>query len=347
MTDPTRGSVPGVLAPVPSAELCRVRQSGECPYGARTGDRGDVRTRRITERSVIAARQAFDRAAATSLRASTSWSSAPDAIACRCAAGSQNPGEFAFSRCHQQCDGSAVCRSYALAPTRRCRSAAPMPTTYSRRAQCQGSPRPANAPRPPTTAADSACTNSGTTTRGQTGRWQTATPAGLELVGATAIQLVSTGRERWRRLRRRLLLGRRRDRRPTTRRRAPWRMVFSSPSSYFGMQLVCGRGTCTQPALLAVRAFSLYVRETSGPSFSAPSWTLADDRVDQGHMALRCVWGNSPSGLCSLSASLNGQLINTTTSAQDVSTWHQCAAPAISQSVDTSSVWPGRVAADA
>src|SRR5947209_945736 len=28
--------------------------------------------------------------------------------------------------------------------------------------------------------------NSGTTTRGQTGRWQTVAPAGLELVGATA-----------------------------------------------------------------------------------------------------------------------------------------------------------------
>jgi hypothetical protein len=46
--------------------------------------------------------------------------------------------------------------------------------------------------------------------------------------------------------------------------------------------------------------------------------------------------GDSPSGLCSLSASLNGQLIDTTTSPQDVSTWHQCAAPVISQSVDTS-----------
>jgi hypothetical protein len=35
--------------------------------------------------------------------------------------------------------------------------------------------------------------NSGTTTRGQTGRWQATTPAGLELVGATANQIVSVG----------------------------------------------------------------------------------------------------------------------------------------------------------
>src|ERR1039458_7245298 len=35
--------------------------------------------------------------------------------------------------------------------------------------------------------------NTGTTARGQTGRWQTTTPAGLELVGATARQLASNG----------------------------------------------------------------------------------------------------------------------------------------------------------
>ena len=35
--------------------------------------------------------------------------------------------------------------------------------------------------------------NSGNTTRGQTGRWQTVAPAGLELVGATASQFVSVG----------------------------------------------------------------------------------------------------------------------------------------------------------
>jgi hypothetical protein len=53
--------------------------------------------------------------------------------------------------------------------------------------------------------------------------------------------------------------------------------------------------------------------------------------------------GDSPSGLCSLSASLNGQLIDTTTSAQNVSTWHQCAAPPISQTVDTSRYGQGAV----
>ena len=119
-------------------------------------------------------------------------------------------------------------------------------------------------------------------------------------------------------------------------------MLFPSPSSYFGMQLVCGKASCTQPATLAVQTFSLYVRETSGPGFSAPTglWQTSG--------WIRGTWpfvasGDSPSGLCSLSASLNGQLINTTTSAQDVSNWHQCAAPAISQPVDTTRYGQGAV----
>jgi len=112
--------------------------------------------------------------------------------------------------------------------------------------------------------------NSGKTTKGQTGRWQTTTPPGLELVGATALQLVSTGVNDgadygggfyW--------AGGGTGANDKT--QGTLGMVFASPSSYFGMQLVCGKGTCTQPALLAVQGFSLYVRETSGPGFSAPS----------------------------------------------------------------------------
>ena len=182
---------------------------------------------------------------------------------------------------------------------------------------------------------------SGTTTRGQTGRWQTTTPPGLELVGATANQLVSAGVNDggdfgggfyW--------AGGGTGANDQT--QGTLGMVFPSPSSYFGMQLVCGKASCTQPATLAVQTFSLYVRETSGPGFSAPTglWQTSG--------WIRGTWpfvasGDSPSGLCSLSASLNGQLINTTTSAQDVSSWHQCAAPAISQPVDTTRYGQGAV----
>ncbi|MGH2869075.1 MAG: hypothetical protein ACRDNK_16135 [Solirubrobacteraceae bacterium] len=182
--------------------------------------------------------------------------------------------------------------------------------------------------------------NSATTTRGQTGRWQTTTPAGLELVGATASQLVSygvndgqdygggfywagggTGTN---------------DQTPSS-----LGMLFA-PSSYFGMQLVCGKGTCKAPAGLTVGAFSLYVRETVGPSFAAPTGLWQTSGWIRGTWPV-FVWGNSPSGLCSLSASLDGQLINTTTSPQDVSSWHQCAAPPINQPLDTSRYRQGAV----
>lgn len=183
--------------------------------------------------------------------------------------------------------------------------------------------------------------NSGTTSRGQTGRWQTVAPAGLELVGATANQIVSAGVNAggdygggfyW-------SSGGSQTNAQTP---SSLGMIFASPSSYFGMQLVCGKNSCTAPAQLDVGAFSLYVRETSGPGFNAPSglWQTGG--------WIRGTWpfvtsGDSPSGLCTLSAALDGQLIDTTTSPKDVSTWHQCAAPAISQPVDTARYGQGAV----
>jgi hypothetical protein len=119
-------------------------------------------------------------------------------------------------------------------------------------------------------------------------------------------------------------------------------MLFSSPSSYFGMQLVCGKATCNAPAQLAVGAFSLYVRETAGPSLAAPTGLWQASGWVRGSWPF-FVWGNSPSGLCSLSASLNGLAIGQTSAPRDVSTWHQCAAPPISQPVDTSRYGQGAV----
>ena len=176
--------------------------------------------------------------------------------------------------------------------------------------------------------------NSGTTTKGKSGRWQTTAPGGLELVGATASQLVSVGVNDgadygggfyW--------AGGgagTNDQSPST-----MGMTFPSPSSYFGVQLVCGRATCTQPAQIAVGAFSLYVRETSGPGFNAPSGLWQTGGWIRGTWPM-VASADSPSGVCSLSATLNSQLIDTSTSGQDVSTWHQCAAPTINQPVDTS-----------
>jgi hypothetical protein len=184
--------------------------------------------------------------------------------------------------------------------------------------------------------------NTANTTKGQAGKWQANAPAGLELVGATATQILSVGINDggdygggfyWAS-----------GSLPTndqTNQQPSVGMLFT-PSSDFGMQLVCGKGKCSAPGQLAVGAVSLYVRETTGPTFAAPTGLWQASGWVRGSWPF-FAWGNSPSGLCSISATLNGQLINTATSARDVSTWHQCAAPPISQAVDTSRYGQGAV----
>jgi hypothetical protein len=176
--------------------------------------------------------------------------------------------------------------------------------------------------------------STGTASQGQAARWQANAPSGLEINGAVANQIVSAG------------LNDGGDYGggfyyagggPETNDQTPsglW-MIFPTPSSYFGMQLVCGKPTCTAPGQLDVGTVSLYAHETIGPSFAAPSGLWQAPGWVRGTWPF-FGWANSPSGVCSLSASLNGQLINTTTSAKDVSSWHQCLAPPVNQPVDTS-----------
>src|SRR5450755_667360 len=188
-------------------------------------------------------------------------------------------------------------------------------------------------PNPPLTANGFALYSSGTSTRGTSAHWQASAPSGLAIVGASTNSMVSAGLNSpggdfgggfyW------SGGGAQTHDSETS---AGFGPIFSS---YFGFQLVCGVSNCTQPAQLDIGAISLYVRETSGPSLVAPTGLWQASGWVRGVWPF-FAWGNSPAGLCSLSSSLNGQLINTTTSAQDVSTWHQCAAPPISQSVDSS-----------
>jgi hypothetical protein len=195
-------------------------------------------------------------------------------------------------------------------------------------------------PNPPFTANGFALYSSGTSTRGVSAHWQATAPSGLAIVGASTNSMVSAGLNSpggdfgggfyW------SGGGAQAHDSETA---AGFGPFFSS---YFGFQLVCGVSKCTQPAQLDIGAISLYVRETNGPSLVAPSGLWQTSGWVRGTWPF-FAWGNSPAGLCSLSASLNGQLINTTTSAQDVSSWHQCAAPPISQPVDTSRYGQGTV----
>lgn len=66
---------------------------------------------------------------------------------------------------------------------------------------------------------------------------------------------------------------------------------------------------------------------------------VAPDDLWQASGWLRCNWilryeADSPSGVCGLSASLNGQPIEGSLSGQNVAVWHQCAAPAVSRAID-------------
>jgi hypothetical protein len=110
-------------------------------------------------------------------------------------------------------------------------------------------------------------------------------------------------------------------------------------SSYFGFQIICGWSTCnglTRPAQITVETISLSAQETQGP------WLVAPDGLWQTDGWVRGTWplhfsGDSPSGLCNLSATLNGQTVSgaESSSLQNTSVWHQCAAPGVDPTVST------------
>lgn len=105
---------------------------------------------------------------------------------------------------------------------------------------------------------------------------------------------------------------------------------------YFGWQVVCGASSCTNGGdqWLSVELLELNVQETSGPWLAAPDGLWAASGWIRGQWPLH-FYGDSPSGLCSLSASLNGQSLPGSSSRQDLALWHQCSAPAVDEAVNT------------
>jgi hypothetical protein len=112
-------------------------------------------------------------------------------------------------------------------------------------------------------------------------------------------------------------------------------------TNHVGFQLVCGANPCSGVlghADLAVRDIGLQVQETEGPWLSAPSGLW------QSSGWIRSAWplqftGDSPSGVCGLAATLNGQLVVLKGFPQNDTTWHQCNAAGLggaSVTVDTS-----------
>jgi len=177
---------------------------------------------------------------------------------------------------------------------------------------------------------------------GQRARWQADTPVGLTIVGASVPgTLVSAGVN---------------DNQqyggdffwagggaPTTDGESS--ASFSGfASNYFGFQLVCGANPCTNgTSQIDVGQIALYVRETQGPGLAAPDGLWQQSGWVRGNWPVH-FYGDSPSGLCNLSASLNGQaLAGSTSSAVDSATWHQCSAPAYDTTVNTANFGQGAV----
>jgi len=116
--------------------------------------------------------------------------------------------------------------------------------------------------------------------------------------------------------------------------------TFSWPAGgtpYFGWQVVCGFSQCSNGGdqWLSLELLEVHVTETVGPALAAP------DGLWQSSGWIRGTWplhygADSPSGVCQLSASLNGQALPGSSSAHSPALWHQCAAPAVDTPIDTS-----------
>jgi hypothetical protein len=178
--------------------------------------------------------------------------------------------------------------------------------------------------------------NVGSASAGQRGYVQTTAPAGLEFVGASADQISSTGINDnggwgggfyW--------AGGGVQTNDQTNLNPNVGMTFAAPSSYWGLQMICGWATCNQNGDLAVQSVTLYVRETAAPTFGATGLWQTSGWV-------RGSWpftasADSPSGVCSLSTTLNG--LNVASSASSIRlayAFKQCTTPAINQTIDTS-----------
>jgi hypothetical protein len=114
---------------------------------------------------------------------------------------------------------------------------------------------------------------------------------------------------------------------------------FTWPSGgtpYFGWQVVCGASPCSNGGdqWLSMELIELSVQETSGPYLVAPDGLWQATGWIRGQWPLH-FYGDSASGLCHLSASLNAQGLPGSDGSRNVAVWHQCSAPPVNETVDT------------
>lgn len=108
-------------------------------------------------------------------------------------------------------------------------------------------------------------------------------------------------------------------------------------SSYLGFRLTCDGSPCRGQrgvVQLGVKDIVLQVRDTSGPYLTAGGGLWAASGWVRGDWPLSFT-GDSPSGVCALSARIDGQTVSTQRFRANRTLWHQCAATGLQTTVHT------------
>jgi hypothetical protein len=110
-----------------------------------------------------------------------------------------------------------------------------------------------------------------------------------------------------------------------------------------GWLVQCGWASCSNGFVLSVGGVALEVNEYQGPWLVAPSglWQAPGWVRDKWQLPF---YGDSPSGVCSLSASINGQPVTlgpASVVGRNSGTWHQCAGASASPTIQTADYGQG------
>jgi hypothetical protein len=110
-----------------------------------------------------------------------------------------------------------------------------------------------------------------------------------------------------------------------------------------GWFITCVASSCSDYAALDVGGIDLSVDESQGPWLNAPAglWQTSGWIRNQWPLVFS---GDSPSGVCSLSAAINGQSVTLgpgATVGRNTGTWHQCAGASASATIQTAGYGQG------
>ena len=111
---------------------------------------------------------------------------------------------------------------------------------------------------------------------------------------------------------------------------------------YFGWRLACRERRCPEGGnqWLSLEFVEIHLRETRKPYLTAPDGLWQAKGWVRGWWTLH-FYGDSPTGLCATESGLGTQAGPGSISVRNSAVWHQCAAPAVDQPVDTAQAGQG------